>query len=250
MKVQYTILVHRSPRTKVRTDSSLLECVYFQVFTAKWDSLNKTAIIWWGDGQFSWPLSLNATSLSAPTHSMTYLLEESWHFHHFFSLSSGWLPALANTAAGCNHQSKLTELCELLLLHCVLFSNLLWQSPCIYYVKLKWPEVIAEKYNSSRSLQYPESKGWYWIYKGCDDGSLLVGYCAFQFMVYLQLHFEVMKYKKTISLETKARFKKKTKLRGWGSNPGLLISEPMFFLQHSTKLSAINKTRRKGIFSS
>ena len=208
MKLQYTIPVHRSPRTKVRTDSSLLECVYFQVFTAKWDSLNKIAIIWWGDGQFSWSLSLNATSLSPPPpHSMTYLLEESWHFHHFFSLSSGWLPALANTAAGCNHRLKLTELHELLLLHCVLFRHLLWQRPCIYYIRLKWPEVIAERYNSSRSLQYPETKGWYWIYKGCDDDSLLVVDCGFQFTVYLQLHFEVMKYnyKKTISLETKAR---------------------------------------------
>lgn len=125
MKVQYILPVLRSPRTKVRTDNSLLERVCFQGFTAKWDSSKKRTIIWYRDGQISWPLLLKATFLSAPTHSMTYLLEESWHFHHFFSPSSGWLPALAKTAAGCNHWSKLTELCELLLLHCVPFRNLL-----------------------------------------------------------------------------------------------------------------------------
>lgn len=117
------------------TNESLIECVCFQYRTANWDSSNEITI-WEGGGQVSWPLLLNTMSWSTPTHFMTYLFEESWHFHHFFSLSSGWLPTVANTAAGCNHWPKLTGLCELLLLHCVLFRNLSWLSPYIYCVRL------------------------------------------------------------------------------------------------------------------
>lgn len=97
--------------------------------------------------------------------SVTYLLEESWHFRHFFSLSPGWLPTLANTATGCNHWPKLTGLCELLLLHCVLFRNLPWQSPCIYYIRLGWAEAFHKRCNSGEFWQYPESGGWSWFTK-------------------------------------------------------------------------------------
>ena len=51
MKVQHTIPVRRSPRTKVRTENSLLESVCFQGFTAKWDSSKKDS----NNSVWRWP---------------------------------------------------------------------------------------------------------------------------------------------------------------------------------------------------